>query len=184
MARPAQAAGPSTAPIYSRAFDRIVHDADDVVGLLAYALYKEAVREEVSQGAAPNPAARNPPNAVVKIYREAAEQRLSVVINGGIAQATPDIEAAAIGNVVKASENMITTKLDGVTTRLEEHVNKRTGFLSSITTNLIAWLLSLAITIIILLLANRGGIEEAAVNGAQRLMDGNVTKTQPGKTTE
>lgn len=184
MARTPRAAGVLPAPSFSRAFDRIVQDADDVVGLLAYALYKEAVREEVIQGASPNPADRNPPNAVVKIYREAAEQRLSVVINGGIAQATPDIEAAAIGNVVKASEILITTKLDGVTTRLEDHVNKRTGFLSSITTNLIAWLLSLAITIIILLLANRGGIQDAAVNGAQSLMDGKVTKAQPGNTTE
>lgn len=170
---------------YSRAFDNIVHSSDDLVGLLAYALYKEAVREEVSQGATHDPTSRNPPRSVVKIYREAAEQRLAAVINGAIAQATPDIEAAAIGEVVQASEKAITGKLDGVATRLEGHVNKRTGFLGSIVTNLIAWLMSLAITIIILVLANRGGIEQSAVSGANRLIDGSVAQQrQQGGTKE
>ncbi len=170
-------AAPPSGP-HSRAFGNIVRDPDDVVGLLAYALYKEAVREEVSQGAANHPASRNPPRAVVKIYREAAEQRLAAVVNGAIAQATPDIEAAAIGSVVQASEQVIKTKIDGVALRLESHVDKRTGFMGSIVTNLIAWLVSLAITIIILVLANRGGIEQSAVSGANRLIDGRAASVE------
>lgn len=181
--RPAPApAGPpppgGTAAPYSRAFDNIVQSPDDLVGLVAYALYKEAVREEVSQGATNDPASRNPPRTVVKIYREAAEQRLAAVIDGAIAQAAPDIEPAAIGDVVQASEKAITGRLDGIAARLEGHVDKRTGFLGSIVTNLIAWLMSLAITIIVLVLANRGGIEQSAVSGANRLFDGGGTQQQ------
>lgn len=183
MARqPAPQRGGAPSVQYSRAFDNIVQDSDDIVGLLAYALYKEAVREEVTQGAQANPHTRNPPSSVVKIYREAAEQRLAAVVNGGIAQATPDIEAAAIGNVVKASETAISSKLDSVTLHLESHVTRRTGFLSAFLTNIFAWVVTLAVTIIILALANRDGLEDMAVKSANQMIDNSAGQSKQENT--
>ena len=94
------------------------------------------------------------------------------MVGGAISQATPDIEAAAIGNVVQASESALAAKLDGAVAHMEAHMTKRTGFVASIGTNLVAWIVSLAITIVILVMANRGGVEQAAVGGANRLIDG------------
>lgn len=156
---------------YSRAFDNIVQGPNDVVGLLAYALFKEAIREEMQQGGQANNAARNPTPATVIVYRGAAEQRIAEVIQNGISQATPDIQAAAVGTAVQGVETSLASKIDGLATRLEAHVTGRTGFWAAIGTNLIAWIVTLAITVIVLVLANRGSVEDIAVNSAGKFMN-------------
>ena len=63
---------------HSRAFEALTEgDYDDVVGLLAYALYKKAIWEAVANGTRPTPGPnRNPQTTEVQAYRSAAERRL------------------------------------------------------------------------------------------------------------
>jgi hypothetical protein len=161
---------PGAGPAYSKAFDNIVQGPNDVVGLLAYALFKESVREEMQLGAQPNNANRNPPPATVLVFRGAAEQRLAEVIQNGIAQATPDIQRDAVGNAITATETALSTKIDGVGNRLEKHVTGRTGFGTAIVTNVIAWVITLALTAVILVLANRPAAEDIVTNAANSLI--------------
>jgi hypothetical protein len=151
-----------------------------VVGLLAYALFKESVREEMQRGGQQNSANRNPPPATVLVFRGAAEQRLAEIIQNGIAQATPDIQRDAIGSALNATEGALATKIDGLATRLEEHVTGRTGFGTAIVTNVIGWLLTLAITVIILVLANRPAAEDVVTNTANRFINSGTSSNTQG----
>jgi hypothetical protein len=77
---------------YSRAFDNIVQDEDDVVGLLAYALYKRAIREEAQDGRRSPGDTRNPPRTVVETYRSAAQMMLGDVIQNSLEEAQRDCQ--------------------------------------------------------------------------------------------
>jgi hypothetical protein len=129
---------------YSRAFDNIVQDEDDIVGLLAYALYKRAIREEAQTGRHSNGDTRNPSRTVVETYRQAAERTLSEVINSSLEAARPELQASAALDAVEAAR-----------ANLSEHISRRTGFGQAISTNIVAWALTLVITVLILLAFNR-----------------------------
>jgi hypothetical protein len=129
---------------YSRAFDNIVQDDDDVVGLLAYALYKRAIREEAQQGQKSNGDSRNPSRTVVETYRQAAERTLASVIDASMEAAKPELQVSAALDAIESS------RLD-----LREHVTQRTSFIPALITNVVAWAFTLLITVLILLAFNR-----------------------------
>ena len=81
---------------YSRAFDNIVQSPDDTVGLLAYALFKQGVRESAAIGRKDETAQRNPPPTVVRVYRDAAQRILEEFASNAIAEATPEVQQSAI----------------------------------------------------------------------------------------
>ena len=147
-----------TASPYSRAFENIVLGSEDIVGLLAYALYKEAVREEARQGGTVDGTTRNPPPATVNAFRMAAEQRLTEVVKRGIEEATPDIQ-----------QNAFTAAVAGLESELKSHVTQRTSFGTALFTNIIAWLTTLAIAAIIIFLLNRPSAEQSVAGAFQGL---------------
>lgn len=129
---------------FSRAFDNIVQDEDDVVGLLAYALYKRAIREDAQTGNRTNGDGRNPSKTVVQTYRQAAERTLSEVISSSLEAARPELQASAALDAIESSR-----------ANLSEHISRRTGFAQAIFTNVIAWALTLVLTVLILLAFSR-----------------------------
>ncbi len=133
----------SSAQPYSRAFDNIVQDDDDVVGLLAYALYKRAIREDAQEGRQSSGYSRNPSKTVVETYRQAAERTLSEVIGSSLEAAKPELQVSAALSAVEAA------KAD-----IREHVTQRTGFLPALLTNIVAWAFTLLLTVLILLALN------------------------------
>jgi hypothetical protein len=50
---------------------------DDIVGLLAYALLKQNIREEASRGIPVDRAFRNPSAVTISLYRGSAESKLN-----------------------------------------------------------------------------------------------------------
>ncbi|MGK2910326.1 MAG: hypothetical protein ACSLE1_11100 [Sphingobium sp.] len=145
---------------YSRAFENFVAsdgDDEDVVGLVAYALFKQAVREEAAAGTAHAGDTRNPPATTVKTYRAAAEQILTEVIGRAIDEATPEIQQSAV-----------LAAIDNATVKIEAHVTQRTGFGSALLTNIIAWIITLAIASLILILATRPSLEQAVVKAVDQ----------------
>jgi hypothetical protein len=143
-------------PEYSRAFENLVEDDNDIVGLLAYALFKQSVRE-AAQERQPAAFSRNPPASVVKTYRLSAERRLeefaSVIVDAQRAELMEGATVEAIKNA--ASE-------------IRAHTTQRTGFGSALLTNVVAWVLTLAITVFIIWLSGKGGPEDVIVEAGKK----------------
>lgn len=131
---------------YSKAFETFVkpeaEDKDDVIGLLAYALYKQSIREDALAGNAIPQAQRVPSDTTVQAYRGAARQLITGVIDEAIEVSAPDIQESALRDAVLTAEDSI-----------KAHVDRRTSWKSAVVTNLGAWLISLAIVFLILVLA-------------------------------
>lgn len=144
--------------VYSRAFDNFVQSDDDVVGLLAYALYKRSVREEAEQGRRSSGDTRNPPPTVVSTYRQAAERELTEVVNASIEAAKPEIQrSATLDSIDKARSD------------LAEHITSRTSFGQALLANIIAWGFTLFVAALILYLARGPSPEEVLSEAADKL---------------
>lgn len=147
---------PPTQVEYSRAFENLVGDDNDLVGLLAYALFKQSVREAVQQGQT-SPFSRNPPASVVNTYRLSATRRLEQF-------------AASVVDDQKI-ELLDSTTVEAVrnaASDIKVHVSQRTNFGSALLTNIIAWLVTLAITVAVIWLSGRASPEDVIVGAAQK----------------
>lgn len=127
---------------YSRAFEVFVSsepDQDDVVGLLAYALYKKAVREAVIGGRRQVPAPHRTPSPTEReAYRGAAERLLQRVAQASVDAARPEILQAGFDAQIARAESEI-----------KELVRSRTRVGAAIGTNLVAWIITLAVTVLV-----------------------------------
>lgn len=123
---------------YSRAFQNFVRSDDDVVGLLAYALFKRGVLEEAERGRRSLGRDRDPPPTVVEAYRQAAEQRVSAVVAAALEDARPELQQSAYLDAVARSSS-----------ELREHVTARTDVKSALAVNMVAWIITLALTALI-----------------------------------
>jgi hypothetical protein len=144
--------------VYSRAFENFVSaegGEQDVVGLVAYALFKQAIREEAVSGTLVGGDARNPSATTVRTYRAAAEQLLTGVVDRALDEATPDLQQSAV-----------LAAIEGATGQIKSHVTDRTGFGSALLTNLLAWVLTLAIAALVLILAARPSVEQTVARAA------------------
>lgn len=145
---------------YSLAYERFVQADNDTVGLLAYALFKSAVRQEAMAGADVGAAPRAPVAAMIEVYRQAAEQRVSQVIADAIAQATPDIQASATVEAVNAAREAAIAASNSVEGNLKSHIDEKTSFKQAMLTSFAGWLLTLGVTAIIIFLAGRPSVED------------------------
>lgn len=144
---------PIDRPQYSRAFENFVKNTDDLVGLLAYALYKEAIREEARHGVKLDGSVRNPTPALIKAFRSDAEKRISDTVRRGIEDAAPDIEQSAVSVAITVLGSDI-----------KNHINEKTSFKSSLLVNIIAWLVTLAIATIVIFLFGKPDITGVLVD--------------------
>lgn len=187
MAEEAAAPG-REAPDRSRAFELLVQDPDDIVGLIAYAKYKESVREGAIQGNLANLAARNLTPVMVNMLRSAAKQMIAQVVSDGIAATTPEIQQTAAVNAVNSTKEEVKAavekcrsdtarKLGEERQKIETHVTKRTGFLGQFLTNMLAWIVSLIIIVLVVLSRQGQNVEDAVIDAVpppqQQLDQGN-----------
>jgi hypothetical protein len=127
--------------VYSRAFETFVPDGNHAVGLLAYALYKARVWEAVLSAWRMDMGVDRVPTAVkVHAYRGEAKRRVQRLIAGAVAQATPDIERQGpVGALTQARSDIIS------------EIRTRTSWQAAVLVNLVGWLLSIGITVLIVL---------------------------------
>lgn len=138
---------------HSRAFENLVTLGDgDIVGLLAYALFKQAIRETAIDGTIPPGVERNPSPTTVKVHRDAAEQMLSGVVDNAIEAARPDLEASALRQAVDDSRAAVVATADAI----NAHTDQRTQFWPAVLVGMVAWVGSLILTVIIIWLSGRG----------------------------
>ncbi|CAO3459989.1 hypothetical protein [Azospirillum argentinense] len=83
---------------------------------------------------------------MVEVFRSSAKRRLEEFANKAIVEATPDLQQSGFSNAVTA----LTQNLDAVQANLMTHVEQRTNWKSAIGTNLVAWVITLAVTVLIL----------------------------------
>jgi len=134
----------------------MVEDDGDIVGLIAYALFKQSVREAVSQGQM-SALSRNPPASVVKTYRLSAERMLEE-----FATSIADDQRAEI------LESATIQAMNAASRDIKGHMSARTGFGQALLTNVIAWMITLAITVSIIWLSGRADPEDVIVDTAKR----------------
>ncbi len=145
---------------HSRAFDRLIDGPDDIVGLLAYALFKQSVREAAINGNSIDTKSRDLPEATVIAFRSSAEKIIEQVVGDAITTATPEIQNAATVSRIDAVHSDLIAVIGRERTMIETHVTNRTGFIAAFATNVLAWVVSLIIAFLILYLANQPSIDQ------------------------
>jgi len=136
---------------YSTAFERMTKaDHNDLIGLVAYARYKQMVRDEVLQGQRTAGTPKNPSNQVVEFYRNAARQELQTFAAYAIDEATDEIQQSAVLD-----------RFDRATSEIQRHISQSTGSLRAIVTNVIAWVFTLFITLLAFLTLQQPGFFES-----------------------
>lgn len=159
----------ASVPAYSRAFEALVQSPDDVVGLLAYATYKQSIRENALAGqAVSDRSSRDLAPALVGALRLAAEQTITEIVNSGITQATPDIQNTATIATLNGHRTEVLSALQTERQRIESHITSRTGFLSAFLTNLTAWAATLVVAVAILYLASRPSVESTLSSSMEK----------------
>jgi hypothetical protein len=138
---------PTPSREYSRAFETLVQegDEDDVVGLLAYSLFKSSIRERVRIGQTVPLHLRTPTVAERDAYRGRATRILERYAEGAIAEAEPDITETARA----AAKSEIITEMGMVKTTVID----RTRAWPAIGYGVAAWFISIVITVVITLAA-------------------------------
>jgi hypothetical protein len=117
---------------YSKAFETFVQDPEDIVGLLAYGFFKAGIRERAAAGQDVPRELRNPTQADTEAYRGRAERTLELYATKAIEDAEPGITAAAHS---VAKDEII------------REVRKRTGFGTAVASGVVAWIITILLTI-------------------------------------
>lgn len=132
---------------YSKAFQSFVEEPDDVVGLLAYALYKSTINERKSSGKSVLLSDdRNPGQREIEIHRNQAESYLRTFARTAI-----DAERANIlSEGIKSSAEDTKIYLDKLSNKIIETVKERTGFWwPGVIVGIVAWGISIILTVIV-----------------------------------
>jgi hypothetical protein len=123
---------------YSRAFEALVTGPEDVVGHIAYSLYKANIRERVRRGEEVPRTSRNPTKVEVEAFRQSAERVLEQYGQQIIADATPQIAEDARGTG---------------TGEIIAEIRNRTRAWPAIGYGVAAWFISILITIVVVVAA-------------------------------
>lgn len=144
MPDPAQ---PPRSHEYSQAFEALVEEGDeqDIVGLLAYSLFKASIRERVRSGQDVPRHLRTPTATEIHAYRGQAERILERYGQAAIADATPDI--------VESARTGAKAEILGEVERVRSMVIARTRAWPAIGYGVAAWFISIIITLVITLAA-------------------------------
>jgi hypothetical protein len=133
---------------YSKAFERLVRpgeagDDGDLVGLLAYAYYKRDKRELVLTGELPDELLRDHyktlTSGLIEQYRESALRRLEAYAQTVVATVEPEIREGTRTEAITSAKNEVIAAVQNSTT-----------WWLAILWNVLAWLISLAITFLVI----------------------------------
>jgi hypothetical protein len=129
---------PAETEPYSKAFETLIREPEDIVGILAYGFFKTSIRERVRSGQDVPRHLRNPTKSETDAFRGQAERILERYAAQAIADAEPAITAAAHG----MAKNEIITE-----------IRNRTGIGPSIGTGVIVWIVTILLTMAVVFAA-------------------------------
>lgn len=128
--------------VYSTAFDRMTQgNPKDILGLVAYALYKRMIRDEVLEGVRSSGKIKNPSDTTVEFFRDAAFQELQNFAANAIDEATPELQNSAY-----------LERVEIMGANLERHISNSTSAGRAIWTNMAGWVITIGFTILAILI--------------------------------
>lgn len=142
-----EATNPLLVPEHSRAFEKLVQEPDDIVGLLAYALYKRTINERKAAGhGVLSPKDRDPQGHEISLHRDQAENYLRT-----FAQTAIEEEKSAIWvENIKVLSKDILFGVNEAKNDIKVAIKRGTGFWwPGVVIGVVAWFLSLIITLVI-----------------------------------
>ena len=140
---------------YSKAFENFVKDEDDLEGLLGYALFKESIRQDIKRGARQEGSRRDPSPATVTAFREQASNKLQDFAVGAIDEQRDALVEQCREAMLAEIEPMMSERTGELRTYVGQRTNVWTAAWVSFGASMVAWMLTLAVTVLILLA--RGG---------------------------
>lgn len=160
-------------PGFSKAFDNFVSDDQaDLEGLLAYALYKRTVRDQCRQGVAVDGRLRDPPKSEVDTYRSSAREMIETVLTDYENDVRADLQASHYDQ-----------KLEQWKGEIKATIRNRTSPAGQIVVNLIAWMITLGISLIVYFAARAMTVDQVVAGQAEnRLAVAADTRTGPDST--
>lgn len=133
------ASNPPPSSGYSRAFESFVQGADDLLGLLAYALYKKAIQEaRIAGKAVPQSDNRDPSDAEQRAYRSLAKDLLDTFGESAQNSARENILDGGLRPDLKILKDELLARID-----------LRTSWWPAFLVNLGAWIASIALTVLL-----------------------------------
>lgn len=158
---------------YSTAFEKMTRgDHNDLIGLVAYARYKQMVRDEVLQGQRAAGTPKNPSDQVVDFYRSAARQELQSFAASAIDEATEEIQNSAMLD-----------RIETATSEIQRHISDSTGTLRAVWTNFLGWAVTLGITLLVLLISQQPSLSQIFDRGESPNESPQSSMTAPPETT-
>lgn len=129
---------------YSKAFELLVGDnTHDLVGLLAYARYKQMIRDQVKQGVLPSGSLKNLSDQQAEVFRGWAQRELAEFASVAIDDAREEIQVSSV-----------LLELGRTKAELTSAITRATGTGRAIVTNVIGWLVSIFITVLVVFALN------------------------------
>jgi len=130
---------PNAPDPYSKAFETLVSEPDeDIVGLLAYSLFKASIRERAQAGQDVRGPLRNPTKTEAAAYRGQAERILETYAAQAIEDARPGIVATA---------------QSAAKTEIIAEIRRRTGWWPTIVAGMVVWVVTIILTVGVVLIA-------------------------------
>ena len=142
---------PNSAPTgYSRAFQNFVSSETDLVGLLSYALYKQLINERRRNGiSVAEPADRNPLAGEVEVYRSHAERYLRTLARSAIDDERANIIAQGVLAASTDIKQHVDVELRSWSDDIKATVIRSTRFWPGVIIGIVAWLISLLMTLLV-----------------------------------
>lgn len=126
-------------PRHSEAFETFVANEDDIVGLIAYALYKQNIHETAKSGRfVQQPIHRSPGSTERSAYRGAAEAKITAIIQSGIEQERPEILGAELKNELGLLKGELIEKIESASSPV-----------TALVISVFGWLITLGITFLV-----------------------------------
>lgn len=142
---PTTALGELKSQSYSKAFENFVKETDDTVGLLAYALFKQTINEDAVRGVLTESEKRNPGKILVERFRDSAHRKLEEFGSKMVDEARPILQRSAVSEALSG----LNDNLESVQANLITCINEKTRIRYGILASLAGWLISIALTILL-----------------------------------
>lgn len=138
---------------FNKIFQRLVRDPDDLVGLVAYGIYKQEKRDWIIRHR--NEYSRRPSDDEVRSFnshysdmalerfRNEAESMMIDFAEVVVESRAPEIERQAVASGINSLKVAISEASDTI----KNHVTKQTSPLWSVIWNIVAWVLTLVVTV-------------------------------------
>lgn len=153
---------------YSTAYESFVADDSDLVGLVAYALFKGTVRADAVKGTQTGNA-RDPSDLMVGHMRDTAEQKLRQLIDANLEGSAPELRLSAATEAAQSTASSIASKIDTAVAAINSHTTSRTSSFVAFGIAVLAWVATLALTVLIIVLSHAADPVKSTTAAAQKL---------------